>query len=213
MVATDTTSPAGTYSLPGHVRGAYQVRILAAGLPTGLVPTSDPDGTNTPDVAAITLACDETLAGVDFGYGPPIIGSKICTPAVDNSTSFFGRLDASGSASVASNDLRITASRLPLGSLGYFIVSRTPGFIQGPGGSFGNLCVLPPIGRYVAFAGPVAPDGTFSLDVDATALPQPTSNVAAQPGETWYFQCWHRDQSPTGPTSNFTDGILSLIHI
>ena len=207
IVATDTTSAAGTYSLAGQVLGDYEVRVLASSLPGGLAPTSDPDGTNTPDVAALALECDETLSDFDFGYGPPIIGSKICTPAVDNSTGFFGRLSASGSASIGSNNLRLTGSMLPVGSLGYFIASRVPGFIQGPGGSFGNLCVLPPIGRYLAFAGPVAPDGTFSMDVDATAIPQPTSTAIAQPGETWYFQFWHRDAVLGLATSNFTAGL------
>ncbi|MCP3916270.1 MAG: hypothetical protein GY711_12005 [bacterium] len=27
-----------------------------------------------------------------------------------------------------------------------------------------------------------------------------------QPGETWNFQCWYRDNNP-GPTSNFTDAV------
>ncbi|MFT5734134.1 MAG: hypothetical protein ACI8WY_002815, partial [Planctomycetota bacterium] len=53
----------------------------------------------------------------------------------------------------------------------------------------------------------VAPDGTFSMDVDATAIPQPTSTAIAQPGETWYFQFWHRDAVLGLATSNFTEGL------
>lgn len=29
---------------------------------------------------------------------------------------------------------------------------------------------------------------------------------AISPGETWFFQYWHRDSSPAGPTSNFSGG-------
>jgi hypothetical protein len=30
--------------------------------------------------------------------------------------------------------------------------------------------------------------------------------MTAIPGETWYFQAWHRDANPT-LTSNFTDAV------
>ena len=76
-----------------------------------------------------------------------------------------------------------------------------------PGGSSGNLCLLPPFGRYVQFAGAVGMDGTKSLSIDLTALPQPTSTAAVQAGETWFFQFWHRDSFLGVPTSNFTDGL------
>ena len=37
------------------------------------------------------------------------------------------------------------------------------------------------------------------------ALPL-TPPVAIQPGDTWNFTAWYRDQNPT-PTSNFTDAV------
>ena len=58
----------------------------------------------------------------------------------------------------------------------------------------------------LAGGGP-AVGGTISIQVDLTAVPEPpTLNHAISAGETWYFQCWYRDQNPT-PTSNFADGI------
>ena len=37
-------------------------------------------------------------------------------------------------------------------------------------------------------------------------MAHPQNPVSAQPGEAWYFQCWHRDANPT-TTSNFTDAV------
>ena len=45
---------------------------------------------------------------------------------------------------------------------------------------------------------------TFSIQVDLTAVPQPTGTVAVQPGDTWNFQAWYRD---LGGTNNFTDAV------
>ena len=53
--------------------------------------------------------------------------------------------------------------------------------------------------------------GAFSLQLDLTSVPTPAGPVAVQPGETWYWQAWFRDNNPT-PTSNFTDGIAILFH-
>jgi hypothetical protein len=47
--------------------------------------------------------------------------------------------------------------------------------------------------------------------VDVTAVPQPTGNTVVQPGETWNFQCWHRDTNP-GATSNFSPGYSVTFH-
>ncbi len=43
--------------------------------------------------------------------------------------------------------------------------------------------------------------------MDLTAVPQPTGNVAVQPGDTWNFQAWYRD---IGNTNNFTDAVSVL---
>ncbi|QDV06596.1 hypothetical protein Poly30_21060 [Planctomycetes bacterium Poly30] len=126
-----------------------------------------------------------------------------CTP-VANSGGTAGHL-LPGAFSAAGNTLGLTATGLPAGSLGYVLTSRTPGFSAFPGGSSGNLCLAGSIGRYVgANARAASAAGAFSVTANLSALPQPLGPVAVQPGDTWYFQCWHRDQGPTGPTSNFT---------
>lgn len=134
--------------------------------------------------------------------GAPVTSIE-CT-AVVNSGGTPGVL-LPGAFSAPMNTLGLTATGLPAGSVGYVLTSRQPGFAASPGGSSGNLCLSGSIGRYVgANARTASPAGAFSVTADLSALPQPLGPVAVQPGETWYFQCWHRDQGPTGPTSNFT---------
>lgn len=70
VVATTTTGTGGTYQFPALLGGDYEVRVDAASLPAGLVPTFDPDGTGTPDIFARALACEEIAPALDFGYGP-----------------------------------------------------------------------------------------------------------------------------------------------
>ena len=43
------------------------------------------------------------------------------------------------------------------------------------------------------------------MQIDLTAIPTPTGTTSAMAGDTWNFQCWHRDANPTA-TSNFTNG-------
>jgi len=107
---------------------------------------------------------------------------------------------------VAANDVALAVDWISSNAFGYFLVSAMPGFVAFPGGSQGNLCLDGAIGRFVG-ASQIqnsGPGGFFTLAIDLTQLPQPTSFVTVQPGQTWSFQAWYRDANPT-PTSNFTD--------
>ena len=76
--------------------------------------------------------------------------------------------------------------------------------------SEGNLCLGGAIGRFFLPSQIVnsGATGTFSLEVSLTQFPQGAGFVQVQPGETWYFQAWHRDfTSSSTNTSNFTDGL------
>ena len=107
---------------------------------------------------------------------------------------------------IFANELRLEVADLPTNSFGYFLTATMPGFAMGAGGSQGNLCLGgTSIGRYVGpgeiqFSGSL---GLFGLDVDLSQIPTPLGFVAAQSGETRFFQGWYRDANPT-PTSNFT---------
>ncbi len=142
-------------------------------------------------------------------FNPIHVGSSYCGPAVINSTGSSGTISGMGSAAVASNDLTLVASNLPLNSFGYFLTSQAQGLTLQPGGSQGVLCLGGSIGRYV---GPgqiqnTGAAGAFSLLLSLTQTPTPTGFVAVAAGETWNFQAWHRDAVGGVAVSNFTDGL------
>ncbi len=136
-------------------------------------------------------------------------GTNYCM-ANPNSQGTEGSMSATGSLSVSDNDLTVTASSIAQLAFGFFIVSRTEGFVMNPAGSEGNLCLGGAIGRYVG-PGQIQNSGVASeinLAIDLTMIPQPLGFQSVVPGETWSFQLWHRDATGGGmPTSNFTDGL------
>jgi len=137
---------------------------------------------------------------------PPAPGSNYCVAAV-NSTGSAAAISGTGSASIASNDLTLVASQLPLGSFAFFITSQTQDLVVQAGGSQGTLCLGGAIGRGVGGAiVSSGATGVVSVQVDALAQPTPTGPVAILAGETWNFHCWYRDSVGGAATSNFSDG-------
>ena len=129
--------------------------------------------------------------------------------ANSNSTGRPGMITVTGSPFAADNSFALTASGLPTASFGYFLTSRTQGFVANPSGSAGNLCLSGSIGRYVG-PGEIqnsGPSGSFTLALDLTQVPQPNGFVAVVAGETWNYQTWFRDAIGGSATSNFTDGV------
>lgn len=154
------------------------------------------------------LVSNDTTLGQTSGP----LGVNYCGPGVPNSTGASGVISVAGSAAAVDNDLTLTAASLPNNAFGYFLTSRTQAFITGPGGSVGNLCLGGSIGRYVG-QGQILNTGTnggFSLVLDLTLTPQPTGFVSVAAGETWNYQCWHRDAVGGAATSNFTDATAVL---
>lgn len=146
-----------------------------------------------------------------LGLGGEVWRSSAGTPycaANVNSTGEPGGVFDSGTVVVATNDFGLGAHSLPPGEFGFFLLSQTQGFVQGPGGSQGNLCLGGSIGRF-SRPGEILnarATGSFHLSVDLTDVPTPSGPVAILPGETWNFTAWYRDKNPNA-TSNFTDGI------
>lgn len=141
------------------------------------------------------------------------VGESYCG-AVTNQSGQSATLEGVGSAFIAANSLVLRAARLPLNASGFFLVSRTEGFVLNPGGARGNLCLGGAVGRFVG-PGQIknsGPSGAFELPLDLNALPQPGGTMPSQPGQTWRFQAWFRDIGPAGPTSNFTPGLAVVIH-
>ena len=154
-----------------------------------------------------TTTQDPTLNGAYLYDLDPPIGDAYCAVAL-NSTGSASELSAIGSTEVASNDLTLTSSSLPLSAFGYVIASTTQGFAMNAGGSTGNLCISGDIGRLVGgVIGNAGTTGSFSVTADLNAMPQSQGPVVVVAGETWNFQTWHRDSDSGAPTSNFTNGL------
>ncbi len=133
-------------------------------------------------------------------------GGAFCSPNVTNSSGLPAMITGFGSLAIADNDFRLVVNQLPPNQFGFFLGSQSMGFTANPGGSQGNLCLGGEIGRVVG--GQIVNSGFFgSFDVqpDLTALPQPNGPVQATAGETWHFQAWYRDLVLGFPTSNFSD--------
>jgi hypothetical protein len=142
--------------------------------------------------------------GSVIGGGP--IGMSYCGPAIPNSSGNGGVITAEGSTLIANNDVTLTASQLPTGQFGYFLAGQTTGFFNPPG-SQGIICLSGIIGRYNQAPNIIqGPTGSLQLDLGAIPVSPPVPVVV---GDTWYFQCWFRDNNP-GLTSNFTDGVEIL---
>lgn len=138
------------------------------------------------------------------------VGTVYCDPAALNSTGSPATISAEGSELVADNDVTLTIESLPPNTVGYFLTSQTQGFVANAGGSQGNLCLGGSIGRYISSVLSSGAAGTYSLQLDLTAVPQPTGFVGVTAGETWNFQSWYRDQLLGFPSSNFTEAIEIL---
>lgn len=123
--------------------------------------------------------------------------------ATANSTGQPASMGWAGSTSLAANDFDLLASDCPSGNPGVFIFGLSPSTM--PFGD-GVLCIAPPIGRLGVVQTGGA--GTASFDFDASALPG--SAPPLNPGDTWYFSFWFRD-NPGGPSGfNFSDGLRTL---
>ncbi len=157
-------------------------------------------------IAGNVLAFDNASLGP---AGPATLGTRYCTPAVPNSTGNSTRITATGSNIVALNDVTLATSDMPNNAFGFFLTSLTQGMVAQPGGSLGVLCLSGAIGRYVG-PGQIQNSGGaggFQYMIDLNVHPTPTGIVQVQAGQTWNFQCWHRDTVGGAAVSNFSDAI------
>lgn len=140
--------------------------------------------------------------------GPTTLGTNYCT-GNPNSTGVVAAMSATGSASVAANNVVLRAASMPNNSFGYFLTSLTQGVTPNPGGSQGVLCIGGAIGRYVG-PGQIQNSGltgAISLAIDLTQHPTPSGFVSVAPGQTWNFTSWFRDVVGGSATSNFANGL------
>ena len=117
--------------------------------------------------------------------------------ALPNSTGTPSVLVATGSLSVIANDVNLVAEPLPQSQFGYFLLSASRDTIPV---SAGVLCLGAPQLRFNQDVLDSGTAGSMSFSPDLKSLPQ---GQVVQPGETWYFQLWHRD----GADSNFSSSL------
>ena len=132
------------------------------------------------------------------------IGTIYCQ-GQSNSTGAASVMSASGSTNVSQNDVTLTVAGLPANQFGLFITSQTPILAPNPGGSNGDLCVGGSLGRIATLVNSGS-SGDVSLALDLTGIPNSNALYAVTPGDTVYFQLWHRDTAGPG-FSNFSPGI------
>lgn len=142
---------------------------------------------------------------------PGSVGANYCGPMTPNSSGVPSSLRATGSRSLLSNDLVLEASDLPPNQFGVLLSSQGRDYQPILAHSPGTLCLggTHAIGIHhrpqdIRHSGSM---GTFAIPVDASALPLNGSTYAVQPGDTLYFQVWHRETSASGPTTQFTNGV------
>jgi YVTN family beta-propeller protein len=128
--------------------------------------------------------------------------TEYCAPATPNSTGLPSRLSAYGTFIAGEQPLRMRCEQLPPNKVALLLVGTASG--STPIGQ-GHLCVSGNVARFSNSVASSGSTGVAEFDVDIQALPymQP---VAIQPGETWYFQVWHRDFT-TAPTTNFSSAV------
>jgi FG-GAP repeat len=201
--------------------GKFAGRVLAFDLTTGQMTATfvDPSGEQG-DLFGNTLALEggrgyigasgksaiiSNQGAVFFADLCVTLGTSYCGPAVANSSGASARIEGYGSTTVSDNNLVLRALDVPTDQFGLFLTSATQAFVNGPGGSQGNLCLGGSIGRFTDDIRSSGDLGQLYLEVDLGALPTVPPH-AVLPGETWNFQAWFRDANPN-LTSNFSDGL------
>ncbi len=209
--ASNTDVFASTFALAGDNLCESESRVLlgcGGGMGfhgnSSIVSLASGGGTTGSTYAA--WECSQSSSNIYGGHyrldPTDCVSRAYCNPAVPNSTGEFGRLRVRGSHLASAGAVIMQADQLPNFQFGFFICATgTNSFI--PPGSNGRLCLGGTLGR---FLGPgqvqsTGSNGGFSLGVSTAAMPT-TPAQAVLPGQTWFFQAWHRDT--VGAGSNFT---------
>ena len=178
------------------------------------------------DATSNTAAGEAVGDGIDEMYRHVIAQAiaswenSSCNPfstycqANPNSTGALGVISGSGTAQYTSPaPLVISAASMPPQSFTYLVCGDETAFVQGPGGSAGNLCVGGAIGRFFSSIQQVASNGTATTNVALSLIPHPVlGTIALQTGDNYHFQWWHRDSGGAGlPSSNFTNALRVVV--
>ncbi|HUR29288.1 MAG TPA: hypothetical protein VM509_13960, partial [Planctomycetota bacterium] len=122
------------------------------------------------------------------------VGTSYCALS-PNSAGPGARVSASGSTSVAQQDLVLQANGCPPNKPGLFVYGSQAA--QVPLGN-GLLCVGGAVGRRPALV--LSPTGTAAQLLNYT-------QTAITAGSTWHFQLWFRDPAGLGARFNLSNGL------
>lgn len=175
------------------------------GVPLPL-PTILPPGFTANLLLSLTIASVDISAAADFtleAAGDAPCGFETYCTSIPNSSGSAGTLVAFGSPDVADGELTFEAAGLPAGKFGFLVASRGEGLLGTYRGHQGILCLSQPFWRIGSPVIQIGPDGTASRSLDFGNL---APQVAIQPGDTWRYQFWFRDQNPN-PTWNSTNAV------
>lgn len=186
-IELSTRGPSGPYAL------------LASGLPNGgrhqLVAPANVDSITCHLRLTVTTASDTARAVSEPFAILGQVGVQACTSA-PNSTGGAAVIDVVGSASLAHEDLRLSASPVPPGRSGLFFFG--PNVAQLPYGN-GTLCVASP--QFRLPVGSTGASGVLEHELDFSHPPA----LLIQPGDTLHFQAWFLDQAAGGAGFDFSD--------
>lgn len=204
-------NPGVVYWVKGRGDGTFELPQRIATLEGGLVAlgTGDLDADGDLDLALASYFSGEARWVRTLARGD--VGEAYCD-AVPNSTGEVGTLRGRGSAVVGDGALVLEAGSLPAATFGLFVTGTAP--TSTPiANSVGRLCVGGDLARFVG-PGQImqsSPAGELALQVDLRALPSGNTTVSATAGDVRYFQLWHRDVGPAGPTSNLTRALRVVV--
>ncbi|MFT5154531.1 MAG: hypothetical protein ACI841_004539, partial [Planctomycetota bacterium] len=190
----ETIGPAGSQSSGGWIFHEFlvssvttpssnmQLRFRASDLGTGSV---------------VEAAIDE-VQGFGFESGCPA-PTNYCISVPNSGSPSGATIGFSGSASVAANNLTLTASEMPAGQNGLFYFGPNEGSVV-----FGNgfRCISGTLTRLPIVTTNGSGEASYALDLGN--LPGAASIGA---GDTVKFQFWFRDPAGGGPAFNLTDGL------
>lgn len=150
---------------------------------------------------------DSDFNGVDF-YDVEITfagsngGSSYCLSA-PNSTGLAASIGPIGSTSLTANDMGLMVAGCPAGENGLFFYGRHSSQVPFANG---YLCVSPfADGLYrLPVASATTGIGSLERTIDYSSLQQAG---LIEPGTTWYFQFWFRDNAGGGHGSNLSNGL------
>ncbi|MEM6675914.1 MAG: hypothetical protein AAF726_23905 [Planctomycetota bacterium] len=150
---------------------------------------------------------EEVRATIYAETSSAVEGSQLCD-AAENVSGRSAFIRASGSGYNPNGSVTLQVADLPENALGYAIASLNTAFTPNSGGSAGNLCVSRAIGRFRGQIQNSGPDGSASVVLDLTSIPQPSGTVSVVLGERWKFNDWTRDVAGGMATSNFSNGVV-----